>query len=73
MMKIVCKKKSEYSTFSEVSVITRFDDDESEEDDFLSFKYTKSNVFNDSELLKNTGWYYQIKGPIVSLFKVITI
>lgn len=51
----------------------RFDEDESDEDDFLSFKNTKSNVFNDSELMKQTGWYYRIKGPIVSLFNVITI
>ena len=47
----------------------QFDDDESEDDDFLSFKNTKSNVFNDSELMKSTGWYYQIKGPVVSLFQ----
>lgn len=51
----------------------RFDEDESDEDDFLSFKNTKSNVFNDSELMKQTGWYYRIKGPIVSLFNVIII
>lgn len=51
----------------------RFNEDESDEDDFLSFKNTKSNVFNDSELMKQTGWYYRIKGPIVSLFNVIII
>ena len=51
----------------------RFDDDESDEDNFLSFKNTKSTLFNDSELMKQTGWYYRIKGPVVSLFNVNTI
>lgn len=45
----------------------------SEDDDFLSFSQSKSVVFNDSSLIKETGFYYRIKGPLVSLFQVVFV
>lgn len=54
-------------------VIHSFDEEDDEEDNFLSFKSSGSVVAADKPLSTTNGFYYQIRGCCDQLFEVFPI
>lgn len=57
--------------FNRFCLIGSFDEEEEEDDVFLSLNPSQTNAIDDKMLLKTNGFYYQIKGRCALLFEVV--